>query len=52
MRDQYDARMWVGHHHAVAAEIDRLLGRIMDAFRVLNDIRWAAPWSEDKACRG
>lgn len=51
MRDQYDARLWNVGHEETSAGIDRLLARIMQAFRVLHRIEWAAPWSDEKPCQ-
>ncbi|PSO12117.1 hypothetical protein C7E20_09220 [Sphingobium sp. AEW4] len=50
MRDQYDARLWTDHHREASAGIDRLIARIMQAFRVLHSIHWSAPWSDDSRC--
>lgn len=50
MRDQYDARLWTDHHREARAGIDRLIARVMQAFRVLHSIHWSAPWSDDSRC--
>ncbi len=52
MRDQYDARLWNDSHEQARAGIDRLLARIMQAFRVLHRIHWAAPWADQRNCPG
>ena len=52
MRDQYDARLWNDSHEQTRAGIDRLLARIMQAFRVLHRIHWAAPWADQRNCPG
>ncbi|CCW18728.1 hypothetical protein EBBID32_30830 [Sphingobium indicum BiD32] len=50
MRDQYDAQLWTQNHTETSAGIDRLIARIMQAFRVLHCINWSAPWSDDSRC--
>lgn len=48
MRDEMDMRMWNAHHAEFSSGIDRL----MDAFRKLVAIQYAAPWSaRRKECR-
>lgn len=50
MRDQYDAQLWTENHVEASAGIDRLITRIMQAFRVLHCINWSAPWSDEGRC--
>jgi hypothetical protein len=50
MRDEYEARLWNDSHVDTANGIDRLLGRIMQAFRVLHRIEWSAPWTAKSCC--
>ena len=50
MRDQYDAQLWTENHVETSKGIDRLIARIMQAFRVLHGINWSAPWSDDSRC--
>ena len=40
MRDEMDMRMWNAHHVEFSTGLDRL----MDAFRKLVAIQYAAPW--------
>lgn len=51
MRDEYDDRLWNDGREQINKDIDRLVARIMQAFRVLHGIQWAAPWVEDRRCR-
>jgi hypothetical protein len=44
MRDEFDGRFWAENHNQVTAAFGRLLNAIMQAFRVLNHIEYAAPW--------
>jgi hypothetical protein len=50
MRDKYDAQLWTEHHVETSKGIDRLIARIMQAFRVLHGINWSAPWSDEGRC--
>jgi hypothetical protein len=49
MRDEYHARLRHEHQEDGSAGIDRLLGKIMQAFRVLHRIEWSAPWATPAA---
>jgi hypothetical protein len=49
MRDEYHARLRRENHEDSSAGIDRLLGKIMQAFRVLHRIEWSAPWATPAA---
>lgn len=40
MRDEMDMRMWNAHHLEFSQDVDRL----MDVFRKLVAIQYAAPW--------
>lgn len=51
MRDEYDARLWQDSHQQTYAGIDRLIEIVMQAFRVLHRQHWAAPWTQERACR-
>lgn len=55
MRDEYDDRMLESLREDGNAGIDRLLDRIMQAFRVLHRSQWSAPWAakaERRCCEG
>lgn len=48
MRDEMDMRMWNAHH----LEFSRGFGELMDAFRKLVSIQYAAPWdARGKQCK-
>lgn len=48
MRDEMDMRMWNAHH----ADFSRSIDRLMDAFRKLVAIQYAAPWrTPRRKCR-
>lgn len=44
MRDELDGRFWTAHHEEFSASLDRLAGKVMEAFRLLNRYQWGAPW--------
>jgi hypothetical protein len=44
MRDEIDGRIWADNHKAISAGLGELFKAIMEAFRVLNHIEYAAPW--------
>ncbi|WP_336959745.1 hypothetical protein [Sphingobium aquiterrae] len=48
MPSDYDSRHWAEHHQHVSAGIGRLFGGIMQAFCVLHNIEWSAPWMAAK----
>lgn len=55
MRDEYDDRLLENLREDSNAGIDRLLDRIMQAFRVLHRSQWSAPWApkaERRPCEG
>lgn len=55
MRDEYDDRLLDSLRENSNAGIDRLLGQIMQAFRVLHRNQWSAPWAtkaERHCCEG
>jgi hypothetical protein len=55
MRDEYDDRLLGELREESNAGIDRLLGLIMQAFRVLHRSQWSAPWAnqpERHCCEG
>jgi hypothetical protein len=55
MRDEYDDRLFKSLRKDSNAGIDRLLGQIMQAFRVLHRSQWSAPWAtkaERRRCEG
>lgn len=55
MRDEYDDRLLESLREDSNAGIDRLLGQIMHAFRVLHRSQWSAPWAtkaERRCCEG
>ena len=51
MRDEYDDRLWNDGREQINKDIDRLLSRIMQAFRILHSIQWSAPWTQERRCR-
>ncbi|WP_336972514.1 hypothetical protein [Sphingobium aromaticiconvertens] len=51
MRDEYDDRLLDSLREESNAGIDRLLDRIMQAFRVLHRSQWSAPWATQQAER-
>jgi hypothetical protein len=48
MRNDFDSRQWADHHARVSDGIGRLLASIMQAFCVLHNIAWQAPWAASK----
>jgi hypothetical protein len=44
MRDEYDGRLWAENHKDITAGVGNLLKAIMQAFCVLNNIEYSAPW--------
>ncbi|MEC3911126.1 hypothetical protein U5A82_11805 [Sphingobium sp. CR2-8] len=50
MRDEYDDRLWQDGRDDINHGIDRLLARVMQAFRVLHGIQWSAPWTKERRC--
>ncbi|WP_416464069.1 hypothetical protein [Sphingomonas sp. VDB2] len=52
MRDEYDDRLRYDGREQINNGIDRLLARIMQAFRVLHMIHWSSPWAAaERQCR-
>ncbi|CAM8630358.1 hypothetical protein V473_06775 [Sphingobium cupriresistens LL01] len=52
MRDEYDDRLRLDGRAQINNGIDRLLARIMQAFRVLHTIHWSSPWAvHERRCR-
>ncbi|MGW8203110.1 hypothetical protein ACWGM0_11275 [Sphingomonas bisphenolicum] len=52
MRDEYDDRLRHEGREQINNGIDRLLARIMQAFRVLHMIHWSSPWAAaERRCR-
>jgi hypothetical protein len=48
MESDFESRQWAENHQHVSASIGRLLGSIMQAFCVLHNIEWSAPWTVAK----
>jgi hypothetical protein len=48
MESDFESRQWAENHQHVSASIGRLLSSIMQAFCVLHNIEWSAPWTVAK----